>query len=321
VIRDAGPEERALVAALQGDGRSVAELEQVTGLSPKAVAEKLEALVGAGVADRTPSDPVALPAKLAERFDRQLPYLGEAGDPGAAQLRLRRACVAVLGCGGLGTWALGALASAGVGHFILVDHDTVELSNLNRQLLYCEADVGTLKVERVADWVRRFDPDVEVRALPLEVTSVADVVDLLDGVDVLVQTADWPPYRMVRWVDEACRMTGVPYVIGGQRPPVVKVGPTFVPGVTACFACQETAFTRDFPRYPELARQRDEQPARSITLGPASGIAGTLIASEVMHLLLGRPIATAGRALLLDLRTLETTWEAVERDPDCPACG
>jgi bacteriocin biosynthesis cyclodehydratase domain-containing protein len=229
--------------------------------------------------------------------------------------------VAVLGCGGLGTWALGALASAGVGHFILVDHDTVELSNLNRQLLYCEADVGTLKVERVADWVRRFDPDVEVRALPLEVTSVADVVDLLDRVDVLVQTADWPPYRMVRWVDEACRMTGVPYVIGGQRPPVVKVGPTFVPGVTACFACQETAFTRDFPHYPELARRRDEQPARSITLGPASGIAGTLIASEVMHLLLGRPIATAGRALLLDLRTLETTWEAVERDPDCPACG
>ena len=118
-----------------------------------------------------------------------------------------------------------------------------------------------------------------------------------------------------------CRAAGVPYIIGGQRPPVVKVGPTFVPGATACFACQETALARDFPLYPELARQRDETPLRSITLGPASGIAGTLIASEVMRLLLGRDVATAGRALLVDLRSLATRWEAVERQPDCPACA
>jgi molybdopterin-synthase adenylyltransferase len=321
VIRGASPDEHALVRALRGEGGSLSELQAATGLTADAVAEKLEALVAADVAAAAPDRPVALPAPLAARFDRQLPYLAEHGDPGAAQLRLRAARVAVLGCGGLGTWALGALASAGVGAFVLVDHDVVELSNLNRQLLYGVGDVGAPKAERAADWLRRFDPDVDVRVLTVEVRSAADVAALLDGVDALVQTADWPPYRIVRWVDEACRAAGVPYVIGGQRPPVVKVGPTFVPGATACFTCHETALARDFPLYPELARRRDEAPARSTTLGPASGIAGTLIASEVMHLLLGRDVATAGRALLLDLRSLAVRWEPVERQTDCPACG
>ena len=321
VIRDAGADDRALVAALQRAPRSVAELAADLDLALGAVAEKVESLVRSGVADPAPERPAVLPPALAARFDRQLPYLAEHGDAAEAQLRLRRARVAVLGCGGLGTWALGALAAAGVGRFVIADHDTIELSNLNRQLLYGAADVGALKVERAAGWLRRFDPDLEVRALPLEVASAGDVAGLLDGVHALVQTADRPPYRIVRWVDEACRAAGVPYVIGGQRPPVVKVGPTFVPGTTACFVCHETALARDFPLYPELARRRDEQPERSTTLGPASGIAGTLIASEVMHLLLGRDVATAGRAFLLDLRTLATRWEAVERDPACPACS
>jgi len=321
VIRDAGADDRALVAALRDGARSPAELADELDLELDAVAEKLASLVRAGAADAAPERPVALPPALAARFDRQLPYLAEHGDAGAAQLRLRRARVAVLGCGGLGTWALGALAAAGVGRFVLADDDTIELSNLNRQVLYGAADVGALKVDRAAGWLRRFDPELEVEAVPLEVASARDVAGLLDGVDALVQTADRPPYRVVRWVDEACRAAGVPYVIGGQRPPVLKVGPTFVPGVTACFACHDTALARDFPLYPELARRRDEQPERATTLGPASGIAGTLIASEVMHLLLGRAVATAGRALLLDLRTLATRWEAVERDPHCRACG
>jgi molybdopterin-synthase adenylyltransferase len=321
VIRGASRDDRAVVRALKGDARSLGELQDATGLPAETVAAKLDALLAAGVADRAPDQPVVLPRALAARFDRQLPYLAEHGDPGEAQLRLRRARVAILGCGGLGTWALGALASAGVGGFVLVDHDVVELSNLNRQLLYGVADVGAPKAERVADWLRRFDPGIEVRVLAVEVRSAGDVAAMLDGVDALVQTADWPPYRIVRWVDEACRTAGVPYVIGGQRPPVLKAGPTFVPGLSACFTCQETALEREFPLYPELARQRDETPDRSITLGPASGIAGTLIASEVMHLLLGRDVATAGRALLIDMRTLATRWEAVERQPDCPACG
>jgi bacteriocin biosynthesis cyclodehydratase domain-containing protein len=319
-VRGADDADRALVAALQGDGGDFEALRRVCGVDAATLGAKLGALLEAGVLIREDEPPVELPRALRERFDRQLPYFGEWGDPGAAQLRLRSATVAVLGCGGLGTWALGALASAGVGTFVLVDHDDVELGNLNRQLLYGVADVGRPKVERAAAWLRRFDPEIRVRAVRRRVEGAGDLAPLLAGVDAVVQTADWPPYRILRWVAEACNRARLPYVIGGQRPPVLKVGPTFVPGRSACFTCQETALERDFPLFRELSRRRDERSIRSTTLGPASGIAGTLIAAEVMHLLLGRPIATEGRALILDLRTLESRWEAVVRQPDCPGC-
>ena len=318
VVRGADAVDRALVQALRGSGMELHELRTAVGHGD--LTARLRALDAAGVLIEEHGTPARLPAQLAERFDRQLPYFGETGDPAEAQLRLRAATVVVLGCGGLGTWALGALATAGVGRFVLVDHDTIELSNLNRQILYGPGDVGAPKADRAAAWLRGFDPEVEVRALRAQVRGPEDLAPLLRDADVLVQTADWPPHAIVRWADEACRSTGVPYVLGGQRPPVLRVGPTFVPGLTACFACQELALRRAFPLYEELARARDAEPTRATTLGPASGIAGTLIALEVMHLLIGRPAATAGRALLLDMHTLETRWEAVERLDDCPAC-
>ena len=77
---------------------------------------------------------------------------------------------------------------------------------------------------------------------------------------------------------------------------------------------------RAFPLYDELADRLNAEPPRATTFGPASGIAGTLVALELTHLLLGRPVATEGRALLLDMRTLATRWEEVERLRDCPAC-
>jgi molybdopterin-synthase adenylyltransferase len=136
-----------------------------------------------------------------------------------------------------------------------------------------------------------------------------------------VLAADWPPYALGRWVDEACRDAGVPYVMAAQVPPVLKVGPTYVPGRTACFACQERQTAEAFPLYAELAEHRRRDPAPATTLGPASAIVGSMIAMEVMHLCLGwTPLATEGRAWMLDMRTLETRWEVIERLGDCPAC-
>jgi molybdopterin-synthase adenylyltransferase len=321
IVRAAGADDRALVDALQGDGACFGELQRATGLDAGALDSKLAALRAAGVLISEDAPRVELPPVARERFDRQLPYFAEWGDPGAAQLRLRRATVLVLGCGGLGTWALGALASAGVGAFVVVDHDDVELSNLNRQVLYGPDDVGRPKAERAAAWLRRFDPEIRVRSVRRRVAGAADLRGLLDGVDVVVQTADWPPYTIMRWVADACGDARVPYVVGGQRPPVLKVGPTFVPGRSACFRCQETALERAYPLYRELSELRDARSTRATTLGPASGIVGTLIGAEVMHLLLGRPVATEGRSLILDLRTLATRWEAVERLPDCAGCN
>lgn len=274
----------------------------------------LAALEAAGVVMRADPD-----ATTSARHARQEPYLAALGQ---SQRRLREACVVILGCGGLGTWALAALAGLGIGRLVIADDDTVELGNLNRQILFGEADVGERKVDCAARWVRAFDPALTVETHARRVREPSDVERLLDGADALVQAADWPPYELNRWVNAACVARRVPFVTAGQVPPLLRVGPFYVPGRTACFACHEQQLRASSPHYDALVRHRQgraHEPA--VTLGPSSGLIGTLVAGEVLHLLADPgAVATAGRAMLLDMRTLEQRWEPVRRDPTCPAC-
>jgi molybdopterin-synthase adenylyltransferase len=284
-------------------------------MEPAALIELLSKLEAAGVVLAGAADP----EPPSPRHARQEPYLAALG---LSQRDLRGATVAVLGCGGLGTWALASLAGLGVGRLVLADDDIVEPSNLNRQVLYGARDVGARKVDCAARWVQGFDPDLEVVAHPLRVRGPADVALLVDGADALVLAADWPPYELARWVNAACQVARVPFLTAGQVPPLLRVGPCYMPGRTACFACHETHLRAGAPLYDELVRRRlaaAHEPA--VTLAPSSGLIGTLVAMELLHLLARRePPATAGRALLIDMRTLDMRWEAVPADPSCPAC-
>jgi bacteriocin biosynthesis cyclodehydratase domain-containing protein len=320
VVRDPDAADLGLVDLLARQAVSEAEAYRAlrsagVAIGVEGVREKLAALTAAGLV-------VEAPATAAdERFARQAPYLLELDGSGAGQARLRDASVLIVGCGGLGTWSLAALASLGVGRFVLVDHDAIEVTNLNRQILFGAGDVGRGKVDVAVEWARRFDPAIEVLGLRRKVGGATDVAELLPGNDVVILAADWPPYELGRWVNAACTAAGVPFVLAGQIPPVLKIGPTYVPGTSACFECHERGLRRAFPLYDALAAHRREHAAEATTLGPASGVIGGLLAIEVMHLLLGRGAATEGRALLVDMQTLETRWESIDRDPSCPACG
>jgi molybdopterin-synthase adenylyltransferase len=313
VIRAPSDEDRALLLRLAR--------EPVAAPDDGDVAARIAPLVAAGVVVLEPSSPPLARAD-AERFDRQLPYLGELGDARDVQRRLRAGRVVVLGCGGLGTWALGAMASVGIGSFVLIDDDTIELSNLNRQILYGEADLGRTKVTVAAEWLRRFDASVEVLTIAQRVTGPDDLDGAVAGADALVLVADWPPYDLARWVNEACLTHGVPFITAGQLPPLLKIGPMYIPGHGACLECHESSVRREFPLYDELVERRRREPPPATTLGPASGIVGTLLSLEVMHLIAAtEPPTTHDRALLLDMRTLEARWEGIERDPACAACS
>jgi len=280
VVRSPDALDRRLIELLGTRAWTVADLERgvaADGLAATAVGERVQAMHSAGVVVAFGMAEHPLSETDAERFARQLPYFAEQDDPVAAQRRLREAHVIVLGCGGLGTWALAGLAAAGVGRFTLVDDDTVELSNLNRQVLYTPDDLGRPKVDRAAAWARRFDPAIEVRPVPTRVRGPNDVAALLNGADVLVQAADWPPYELARWVDAACLGAGVPWIAAGQLPPLLKIGPTYMPGDSACFACHERLLRAASPYYDELVAQRRAATAPAVTLGPASGVIGTLL--------------------------------------------
>ncbi len=313
VVRSPDAADRALL-----DRLAAGPVEAPAG-SP--VAARLEPLLAAGAVTAVPTS-APLGIVDGERFSRQLGYLSELGDPNDVQRRLREARVAVLGCGGLGTWALGALACVGIGRFVLIDDDAVQLSNLNRQILYGCADVGAPKVARAAAWLAAFDPAIEVAARAERITGPESLARAVAGCDALVVVADWPPYELMRWANSVCVARRMPFFSAGQQPPQLKIGPACVPGRSACHACHETQVRRSFPLYDQLAEHRRQHPSQAVTLGPASGVIGTLLALEVMHLVAtDRPVATEGRALLLDMRSLETHWEDIERDASCPVCG
>jgi bacteriocin biosynthesis cyclodehydratase domain-containing protein len=316
-------EDRRLLAALDGE-HTLEQLQDEFG--EEAVGDLISQLQELEVVEDGADDDLLDPHELA-RFDRQLRYFSDVGDPGRlppseCQRRLREAKVAVLGVGGLGGWAAWALACCGVGEMWLIDGDRVEISNLNRQILYTEADLGLLKVECAAARLRAFNPAMRVTTTARRLESQAEIADFVAGSDFVVDAADWPAHDIERWCNSACFEAGIPYITMSHFPPIARVGPLYVPGVTGCFACQETTYRREYPLFDVAVEQRRAQPSPAATLGPACGLIGGQVGLDGMHLLTGlSEPSTLGVAHIYDLRTMEIKREPVTPEPDCPVCG
>jgi adenylyltransferase/sulfurtransferase len=257
------------------------------------------------IAGGRPADVGELSAREEFRYHRQmiLPGFGSSG-----QKWLRDSSVLVVGAGGLGSPAAFYLAAAGVGRIGLVDADTVDLSNLHRQIVHDEASVGRPKVESAAATLSRLNPDVEIVPLPLRLDS-SNALDTLAGWDVVIDGSDNFPTRYL--VNDACVLLGIPFAYGA----VFRYeGQASVFG-TADGPCYRCLF-RD-PPPPELVPSCEE----AGVLGVLPGIVGTIQATEALKLLLGTGRSLAGRLLLLDAGTMEFREIEVRRDPDCPVCG
>lgn len=323
-IRIAQPdaEERRLLAAVDGSW-TLKQLRAEFG--EQAVDDLIAQLQELEVVEDAADDELLAPGDL-ERFDRQLLYFSEIGSselpPSRCQERLREAKVAVMGVGGLGGWSAWALACIGVGEMWLVDGDVVELSNLNRQTLYTEADVGQLKVERAAERLRAFNSGCRITAAAERLESEADVAAFIAGADVVIDAADWPAHDIEQWCNAACFKAGIPYIMMSHFPPMTRVGPLYVPGVTGCLVCQEIRYRREYPLFDVVVEQMRAKPSTAATLGPACAMIGGQVALEVMHLLTGlaRP-TTQGVGYMYDLRTMEAKREPVVPEPECPVCG
>jgi molybdopterin-synthase adenylyltransferase len=315
--------DRLLLSALDG---SSSRAELVARFGRSEVEDALTQMLELDLLEDAADDEL-VPAPERERFDRQLRYfsdLRESGGPtpSRCQARLRAARVAVLGVGGLGGRVAYELACCGVGELWLIDGDRVELSNLNRQIQYDEADVGRLKAEAAAERLRAFNSNLAVRAVCRRVESAAELGELIAGADLVVDAADWPAHEVEHWCNEACFAAGIPYIAMSHFPPVARVGPLYVPGVTGCLSCQTIAFRREYPLFDVAIEQRRGQPSPAATLGPACGLVGGLVGAEVMHFLtrLTEP-AMLGAGFLYDLRTMDVERFEVEPEPECPVCA
>lgn len=239
------------------------------------------------------------------RYARQI-ILREIG--GTGQRRLKAARVAVIGAGGIGAPAIAYLAAAGVGHLRVIDDDRVDLSNLQRQILFAAADLGRGKAEAAADFAARRNPHVTVEPVAARIDE-ANARTLLAGVDAVLDGCDNFTTRLA--VADAALALRVPLVSAavGQFEGQLAVYRGWEAG-RPCYRC----LVGSVPDR-EAANCAEEG-----VLGPVTGVLGSMAALEVIRALVPFGDDPAGRLILLDLLALRFRSVALPKDPGCPVC-
>lgn len=247
--------------------------------------------------------PALTPAQV-QRYSRHLimPNVGSAG-----QRALVGAKVLVVGAGGLGSPVSLYLALAGVGTIGIVDFDTVDVSNLQRQILHTDADVGRRKVVSARETLEAHNPEVNV-IMHEEPINADNAMDIIPNYDIVVNGADNFATRYL--VNDAAYLAGKPLVDGailvfdGQAA-------TYLPG-EGCYRCL-------FPDPPPPG----EVPncAEAGVIGALPGLVGSIQALETIKIAMGIGETLAGRMLIIDALTMEFREIKVRRNPDCKLCG
>jgi len=239
-----------------------------------------------------------------EFYSRQivLPELGREG-----QEKLRRSKAAVIGLGGLGTVSALYLALAGVGHLRLVDQDTVELSNLHRQVLYSLDNLRYPKVEAAAQRIKEINTEVKIEPIPENVRE-SNIDRIVRGMDCVVDGLDNMRTRYL--LNRACAEHRIPYVFGAAIGIEGNLS-VFAPPKTPCLEC---VLPNLDDRYLPTCDVRG-------VLSATAGIIGTMQAMEAIKLLGGMSNSLKGRLMVCDFRDMYFTTIEIFKRPDCPVCS
>ena len=258
----------------------------------------------AGGSSGTGGEVSDLSEKELDRYSRQV-MLQEIGYQG--QLKLKQSRVCVVGVGGLGNPITTRLAAMGVGKIRIVDRDVIELSNLHRQTMFDEDDVGQVKVETAAKKLRKLNNDIIIEELPVSINDYT-ALDAVDGCDVVIDALDSVNARYS--LNRACIEKKIPFVTGAA---VGVTGQTFtiIPNESACYYCL-------FPALDE-----DSMPTCSIEgVHPSIlSIIGGIEVSEAVKIITGKKPSLQDKVLHVDLENLIFNFTKVSRVEECSVCG
>ena len=237
--------------------------------------------------------------RFLERYDRQIIIegFGEAG-----QRRLEKASVFIAGAGGLGSPVALYLAAAGIGRLRIVDRDTVDLSNLNRQILHGDNDLGRNKVASAKDRLLGVNQDIRVEAIEAEINEKT-VHSLLDDCDLIVDALDNFPARYL--LNRVALKKGIPFFHGAVYGFEGRAM-TVMPGKSACFRC---------------LYKKGPSRSRFPVIGVAPAVIGSVQATEVIKYLVGIGDLLTDRLLVYDGLSMVFTEMKLKRDLDCEDCG
>ena len=245
-----------------------------------------------------------LSSKEIDRYSRQI-MLEEIGYQG--QQRLRAAKVCVVGVGGLGNPITTRLVAMGIGKIRIIDRDVIELSNLHRQTMFDETDVGQVKVEVAAKKLQKLNPDVQIESLPISINDYT-ALDAVEGCDLVIDALDSVNARYA--LNKACVEKNIPFVTGAAVG-VSGQAFTILPGKTACYSCM-------FPALDE-----DSMPTCSIEgVHPSIlSIIGGIEVAEAVKIIIGKTPSLADKILHVDLENLDFVMTRTFRADECPVCG
>jgi molybdopterin/thiamine biosynthesis adenylyltransferase len=232
-----------------------------------------------------------------ERYKRQILLFGNEG-----QERLKKAHVFIAGAGGLGSPVAIYLAVAGVGTITIVDMDTVDQSNLNRQILHTDRDIGKKKTVSAIAKLREYNLDITINAIDTTITA-DNIHELVGRADGIVDAMDNYPIRYL--LNRVALDKKVPFFHGGIRG-FYGQATTIIPGKTPCLECI-------FPKAPP----KEVFPV----VGATPGVIGTIQATEVIKYLTKHGDLLAGRLFIWDGLAAKAEEIAIEKNPSCPACG
>jgi molybdopterin/thiamine biosynthesis adenylyltransferase len=234
------------------------------------------------------------------RYNRQLriPEFGEAG-----QKLIKGSHVLIAGIGGLGCASATYLTAAGVGRITLIDFDAVELSNLNRQVLYWEEDIGEKKVLIAERKLSKLNPNVEIIPIFVKITE-ENVFSVIKGVQVVLDGLDNFATRLL--VNSACIKHRIPYIHGGVSR-FRGLITTIIPGETPCLAC---LFPEGSPGGEGLG-----------VLGIVPGLIANLQALEAIKIMIGHGPSLAGKLLRFNGNDMKFRIDDVQRNERCTVCS
>ena len=241
-----------------------------------------------------------LTSKDLEKYDRQIMIHGF-GEEG--QEKLKKAKVFIAGIGGLGSPVAIYLAAAGVGTIRIADHDKVELSNLNRQVLHHEGNIGKKKVDSAATKLAQLNPDIKIEKISVTITD-ANISRLVADSDLIVDAMDNLPTRYL--LNKTAIEKNIPFFHGAVYGFEGRAM-TIIPGKTACLNCV----------YHGAAVPKEKFPVIGVT--PA--VIGCIQATEVIKYLLGLGDLLTDRLLNYDALRMKFTEFKINRDPNCEQCG
>lgn len=227
----------------------------------------------------------------------------------AGQEKLLQSHALVIGAGGLGSAAAPYLAAAGIGHITLVDHDRVELTNLQRQIMHTEKSVGKSKVNSGKEFLQHLNSGIQIETIEAKVT-VALLDELLPSVDVVLDCTD--NFATRHLINASCVQHSIPLVSGSAIRFDGQIS-VFDPRNTAspCYAC---IFSPD--------ESFEEVSCSSMGIfSPLVGIIGAMQAAQAIQVLIGFGEVLVGRMLLWNARTTQIDEFKISRNPECSVCG